>query len=40
MPFMSGTGFLPEAITLQPEARRVLLTAYADLAGQAAVYFL
>lgn len=30
MPSMSGTEFLREAIVLQPEARRVLLTAYAD----------
>lgn len=30
MPQMSGTEFLAEAIQLQPEARRVLLTAYAD----------
>jgi thioredoxin reductase (NADPH) len=30
MPLMSGTEFLQEAIALQPEARRVLLTAYAD----------
>jgi thioredoxin reductase (NADPH) len=30
MPQMSGTEFLQEAIALQPEARRVLLTAYAD----------
>ena len=30
MPQMSGTEFLAEAMTLQPEARRVLLTAYAD----------
>jgi thioredoxin reductase (NADPH) len=33
MPFMSGTEFLQEAIALQPEARRVLLTAYADSAA-------
>ena len=33
MPFMSGTEFLGEAIALQPEARRVLLTAYADSAA-------
>jgi thioredoxin reductase (NADPH) len=33
MPFMSGTEFLQEAIVLQPEARRVLLTAYADSAA-------
>ncbi len=33
MPFMSGTEFLKEAIALQPEARRVLLTAYADSAA-------
>lgn len=30
MPLMSGTEFLQEVMTLQPEARRVLLTAYAD----------
>lgn len=30
MPQMSGTEFLREAIKIQPEARRVLLTAYAD----------
>jgi len=30
MPLMSGTEFLHEALALQPEARRVLLTAYAD----------
>ena len=30
MPFMSGTEFLQEAIALRPQARRVLLTAYAD----------
>lgn len=30
MPLMSGTDFLKEAMSLQPEARRVLLTAYAD----------
>jgi len=30
MPSMSGTEFLHESISLQPEARRVLLTAYAD----------
>lgn len=30
MPEMSGTQFLMEAITLYPEARKVLLTAYAD----------
>jgi thioredoxin reductase (NADPH) len=30
MPHMSGTEFLQEALALQPEARRVLLTAYAD----------
>lgn len=30
MPGMSGTEFLRDAIALQPEARRVLLTAYAD----------
>ena len=29
MPGMSGTQFLLEAIKLYPEARRVLLTAYA-----------
>src|SRR5712672_2386121 len=33
MPSMSGTEFLQEAIVLQPEARRVLLTAYADSAA-------
>ena len=33
MPFMSGTEFLQEVIALQPEARRVLLTAYADSAA-------
>src|ERR1700722_861088 len=33
MPLMSGTEFLQEAIALQPEARRVLLTAYADSAA-------
>jgi thioredoxin reductase (NADPH) len=33
MPFMSGTEFLSEAIALQPQARRVLLTAYADSAA-------
>jgi thioredoxin reductase (NADPH) len=33
MPQMSGTEFLQEVITLQPEARRVLLTAYADSAA-------
>jgi len=33
MPFMSGTEFLQEAIALQPDARRVLLTAYADSAA-------
>jgi thioredoxin reductase (NADPH) len=33
MPFISGTEFLSEAIALQPEARRVLLTAYADSAA-------
>jgi thioredoxin reductase (NADPH) len=33
MPFMSGTEFLQEATVLQPEARRVLLTAYADSAA-------
>lgn len=30
MPGMSGTEFLIEAITLYPDARKVLLTAYAD----------
>lgn len=30
MPSMSGTEFLAEAIELHPEAKRVLLTAYAD----------
>ncbi|MBN9658049.1 MAG: FAD-dependent oxidoreductase [Acidobacteria bacterium] len=30
MPQMSGTEFLQEAIALQPSAKRVLLTAYAD----------
>jgi thioredoxin reductase (NADPH) len=30
MPVMNGTEFLREAIILQPDARRVLLTAYAD----------
>jgi thioredoxin reductase (NADPH) len=30
MPAMSGTEFLAEAIKLYPEARKVLLTAYAD----------
>src|SRR5499426_4720529 len=30
MPEMSGTQFLLEAIKLYPDARRVLLTAYAD----------
>ena len=30
MPHMSGTQFLLEAIKLYPDARRVLLTAYAD----------
>jgi thioredoxin reductase (NADPH) len=30
MPQMSGTEFLKEVLPLQPEARRVLLTAYAD----------
>jgi thioredoxin reductase (NADPH) len=30
MPHMSGTEFLTEALLLQPDARRVLLTAYAD----------
>ena len=33
MPLMSGTEFLQEVQTLQPEARRVLLTAYADSAA-------
>jgi len=33
MPLMSGTDFLREAIALQPDARRVLLTAYADSAA-------
>ena len=33
MPFMSGTEFLQQAIALQPDARRVLLTAYADSAA-------
>ncbi len=33
MPHMSGTEFLQEASALQPEARRVLLTAYADSAA-------
>ena len=33
MPQMSGTEFLQEALALQPEARRVLLTAYADSAA-------
>ena len=33
MPQMSGTEFLQEVIKLQPEARRVLLTAYADSAA-------
>jgi thioredoxin reductase (NADPH) len=33
MPQMSGTEFLEQAKTLQPEARRVLLTAYADSAA-------
>jgi thioredoxin reductase (NADPH) len=33
MPQMSGTEFLQEATALQPEARRVLLTAYADSAA-------
>ncbi len=35
MPRMSGTEFLAEAMALQPRARRVLLTAYAD--SQAAI---
>ena len=30
MPEMSGTDFLAEALTFYPEARKVLLTAYAD----------
>jgi thioredoxin reductase (NADPH) len=30
MPQMNGTEFLREAIAMQPDARRVLLTAYAD----------
>ena len=30
MPHLSGTEFLMEALLLQPDARRVLLTAYAD----------
>ena len=30
MPHMTGTQFLLEAIKLYPDARRVLLTAYAD----------
>jgi thioredoxin reductase (NADPH) len=30
MPLMSGTEFLQQAAALQPDARRVLLTAYAD----------
>ena len=30
MPVMSGTQFLEEAIQLFPEAKRALLTAYAD----------
>jgi thioredoxin reductase (NADPH) len=30
MPAMTGTEFLTEALTLQPDAKRVLLTAYAD----------
>jgi thioredoxin reductase (NADPH) len=30
MPQISGTEFLLEAVTLQPKAKRVLLTAYAD----------
>ncbi len=30
MPGMSGTEFLAEALKLYPEARKVLLTAYAD----------
>lgn len=35
MPHMSGTEFLAEALKLYPDARRVLLTAYADV--QAAI---
>jgi thioredoxin reductase (NADPH) len=30
MPLMSGTQFLQEALPLQPHAKRILLTAYAD----------
>src|SRR5499425_3664480 len=30
MPRISGTEFLMDALTFQPDARRVLLTAYAD----------
>jgi thioredoxin reductase (NADPH) len=30
MPVMTGTEFLTQALELQPEAKRVLLTAYAD----------
>ena len=30
MPTITGTEFLAEALTLQPDAKRVLLTAYAD----------
>lgn len=30
MPHMTGVAFLPEAIKLYPDAKRVLLTAYAD----------
>jgi thioredoxin reductase (NADPH) len=30
MPLMTGVEFLSEALTLQPDAKRVLLTAYAD----------
>lgn len=30
MPVMTGTEFLTEALVLQPDAKRVLLTAYAD----------
>ncbi len=30
MPVMNGTEFLAQAIDLQPDARRILLTAYAD----------
>jgi len=30
MPTMTGTEFLTEALVLQPEAKRILLTAYAD----------